>query len=141
MKQTIGYTLTLLFTAMAVITLTGCNDMQPMVKPMVEEVVEKPQKPTTSDPDDNTISDPVTAPEIDPKVDVETIDLSNNSIDENQPIGSIVGTFSVPVGKRLAYTVVAGNRDFSIADGTKLVTNKAFNHVIEVIMLEQGSEI
>ena len=75
----------------------------------------------------NTISEPVTASEID----VDTIHLSNNRIDENQPIGSIVGTFSVPVGKRFAYSVVDGDKDFGVADGTKLVTNKVFNHEVQ----------
>ena len=241
MNHTMVYTLTFLFTTMAVITITGCDDMQPMVKPIVDEVVADPQQPTTTvepeqttekepmapaltivsiahyrdgsdipiaegervpvgttllteivfsesvkvdntlkityttnkgkkrygtsqsgddwrgtcqpgkqqnsvrckadaniDPfivrvhtasalDGNTISEPVTASEID----VDTIHLSNNRIDENQPIGSIVGTFSVPVGKRFVYSVVEGDKDFTVADGTKLVTNKLFNHEVQ----------
>lgn len=82
---------------------------------------------TASDLEGNRLGEPVTASEID----VDAIHLSSNRIDENQPIGSIVGTFSVPVGKRLAYSVVDGNRDFSIADGTKLVTNKIFNYEVQ----------
>ncbi len=62
---------------------------------------------------------------------VEDIHLSSNRIDENQPIGSIVGTFGVPVGKRLSYSVVDGNRDFTVVDGTKLVTNRVFNHEVQ----------
>ena len=62
---------------------------------------------------------------------VEDIHLSDNRIDENQPIGSIVGTFSVPVGKHLSYSVVEGTRDFTVTDGTKLVTNRVFNHEVQ----------
>ena len=75
----------------------------------------------------NTLDEPVTAPE----VDVDTIQLSNSRIDENQPIGSRVGTFRIPVRKRVAYSLVAGTEAFSIADGTKLVTNKVFNHEVQ----------
>ena len=62
---------------------------------------------------------------------VEDIHLSNNRIDENQPIGAIVGTFRVPVGKHLSYSVVDGASAFTVADGTKLVTNRVFNHEVQ----------
>ncbi len=65
------------------------------------------------------------------EIDVDAIHLSSNRIDENQPIGSIVGTFRVPVGKRLSYSVIEGNRDFTVVDGTKLVTKRVFNHEVQ----------
>ncbi len=80
-----------------------------------------------SDLEGNLLGEPVAASEID----VDAIHLSSNRIDENQPIGSLVGTFRVPVGKRLSYSVVEGNRDFTVADGTKLVTNRVFNHEVQ----------
>ncbi len=80
-----------------------------------------------SDLEGNSLGAPVTASEID----VDAIHLSSNRIDENQPIGSVVGTFRVPVGKRLSYSLVEGTRDFTIADGTKLVTNRVFNYEMQ----------